>query len=140
MKPTVEAGSLIVAKPVESHDLQVGDIVVFPTPENGTTVTHRVVGIRHEEGQHYVKTKGDANDSVDPIEVRLEGGVQRLIYQLPCLGYFVGNFVNFARSTAGVLLQIVLPAAGGLVVWSWVKNRGPGPQAEAEAAVGPPEG
>ncbi len=135
MEPTIKVGSLILAKPVDVADLQVGDIIAFRSPGNEVTVTHRIVGIRHEDGQHYVKTKGDATNGADPTEVRLESGVRRLAYKLPYLGYFI----DFAKSPAGIILLIALPAAG-LLALSWSKQRRPRQQAEAEAAEAPPEG
>ncbi len=132
MEPTIKLGSLIVAKSVSPDDLEVGDIITFRSRGNETTVTHRIVGVRHEDGQHYFKTKGDASTSSDPTEGRLEGRVHRLAYKLPYLGYFV----DFANSTMGIILLIALPAAA-LLASSFSKRSRPQRQAEAET---PPEG
>jgi signal peptidase len=132
MEPTIKLGSLIVAEPVATGDLQVGDIIVFRSPGNGMTVTHRITGVREEDGQRYFQTKGDASNGGDPLEVTLENGVQQVAYDLPYVGYFV----DFAGSMLGIVLLLVLPAAGLLVSY-WSKHRGPQPQ--AEAAEGPPE-
>ncbi len=131
MEPTIKLGSLILAKPVDVEGLQVGDIIAYRSP-NDVTVTHRIVGVRHEDGQHYFQTKGDAVNVGDPAEVRLEGGVHRLSYKLPYLGYFV----DFANSTTGIILLIALPAAA-LLASSFSKRSRPQRRAEAEA---PPEG
>ncbi len=134
MEPTIKVGSLVLTEPVDLADLQVGDIIAFRSP-NEITVTHRIVSIREEDGQHYVKTKGDASDGGDPTEVSLEGEGHRLAYKLPYLGYFI----DFAKSPAGIILLIALPAAW-LLVSSLSKQRRPRQQAEAEAAEAPPEG
>ncbi|MDP2674684.1 MAG: signal peptidase I [Dehalococcoidia bacterium] len=118
MEPTIKVGSLILAKPAEVDGLEVGDIIAFQSPGNGVTVTHRIVGVREENGQHYFRTKGDASNGGDPQEVRLEDGVQELAYDLPYLGYFL----HFAKSTTGMILLLVLPAAG-LLALHWTKNR-----------------
>ncbi len=131
MEPTIKLGSLILAEPVGVEELQVGDIIAFRTP-NEITVTHRIVAVRHEDGQHYFQTKGDASSGGDPTEVRLEGSVHRLSYKLPYLGYFV----DFAKSTRGIILLIALPAAA-LLASSFSKRSRPRRRAEAEA---PPEG
>jgi len=131
MEPTIKLGSLIIAEPVDVEELQVGDIIAFRTP-NEVTVTHRIVAIREEDGQRYFKTKGDASNGGDPTEVRLEGGVHRLSYKLPYLGYFV----DFAKSTMGIILLIALPTAA-LLASTFSKRSRPRRQAEAEA---PPEG
>jgi len=132
MEPTIKVGSLILTEPVDVADLQVRDIIAFRSPGNEVTVTHRIVGIREEDGRRYFKTRGDATNGADPTEVRLESGVHRLAYKLPYLGYFI----DFANSPTGIILLIALPAAG-LLVLSWPKRRRPRRQAEAEEA--PPE-
>ena len=132
MEPAIKLGSLVVAKSANVDDLQVGDIIVFRSPDNETTVTHRITGVREEDGRRYFKTKGDATNGDDPQEVSLETGVQQVTYDLPYVGYFV----DFAGSTLGIVLLLVLPAAGLLVLY-WSKQRRPQPQ--AEAAEGPPE-
>ena len=132
MEPAIKLGSLVVAKSANVDDLQVGDIIVFRNPGNGTTVTHRITGVREEDGRRYFQTKGDASNGADPLEVSLENGVQQVAYDLPYVGYFV----DFAGSTLGIVLLLILPAAGLLVSY-WSKNRRPQPQ--AEAAEGSPE-
>ena len=113
MEPAIEVGSLVVAKPAKVDGLQVGDIIVFPSPSSETTVTHRIVGISEEHGERYFATKGDASSGADPLEVSLENGAQQVVYHAPYLGYFV----HFARSTLGILLLLVLPALGLLALY-----------------------
>ena len=108
MEPTIKLGSLIVAEPVATEELGLGDIIVFRSPSNETMVTHRITGVREENGQRYFQTKGDASNGGDPLEVSLENGVQQVTYNLPYLGYFV----HFARSTLGIVLLLILPAVG----------------------------
>ena len=112
MEPTIKVGSLIAAKPADINDLQVDDIVVFRSPGNETTLTHRIVEIQEEDGQRHFKTKGDASNGADPLEVSLEGGAQQVYYVVPYLGYFV----HFAKSTTGIILLIVLPGIGQLAL------------------------
>lgn len=112
MEPTIKLGSLVVAKPANVDDLQVGDIVVFRSDGNGTTVTHRIVAIREEDGRRFFETKGDASNGADPAEVGLENGAQQVAYHLPYLGYFV----HFANSITGIMLLVILPAIGLLAL------------------------
>jgi len=108
MEPTIKVGSLIMAEPVDIDQVQVGDIIVFRTPSDpNTTITHRVVGVREEEGVRYFQTKGDATNGTDPVETPLSGGVYRFRYEMPFLGYFV----HFAKGTLGMILLVVLPLA-----------------------------
>jgi len=108
MEPTIKVGSLIMAGPVDVDQVQVGDIIVFRTPSDpNTTITHRVVGVREEEGVRYFQTKGDATNGTDPVETPLSGRVYRFQYEMPFLGYFV----HFAKGTLGMILLVVLPLA-----------------------------
>ena len=131
MEPTIKVGSLILAKPAAVDRLEVGDIIAFRSPGNGVTVTHRIVGVREENGQHYFRTKGDASNGGDPQEVRLEDGVQELAFDLPYLGYFV----HFAKSTLGMILLLVMPAVG-LLALRWTKNDEAGASNQQTAGEG----
>ena len=105
MEPTINIGSLVITKTAKAADLQVADIIVYPSPGNGTIVTHRIVGVREENGLRYFQTKGDASNGADPGEVTLEGGTQQVTYHLPYLGYLV----DFAKSPLAIVLLVVLP-------------------------------
>ncbi len=111
MEPAIMLGSLIVTKPAKVDDLQVGDIIAFRSG-NETIVTHRITGIREEDGHRLVLTKGDASNGSDPLETHLEGEINRLAYHAPYLGYFV----DFANSTPGIILLVALPALGLLAL------------------------
>ena len=111
MEPAIKLGSLILAKPVNVDDLQVGDIIVFRSG-NETTVTHRITGIREEDGHRFFMTKGDASNGADPLDTHLDGKVNRLAYHAPYLGYFV----DFANSTLGIILLVAVPALGLLAL------------------------
>jgi signal peptidase len=120
MEPTIKVGSLIAAKPANVDDLQVGDIVVFLSPGNGMTITHRIVGIHEEGGQRQFETKGDASNGADPLKVSLEDGTQQVIYDLPYLGYIV----HFAGSSIGIILLVALPALGLLALQLTQRRKG----------------
>ncbi len=111
MEPTIKLGSLIVAKSADVEDLEVGDIIAFRSG-NETIVTHRITGIREEDGHRLVLTKGDASNGADPTEIQLEDGVRRVAYHLPYLGYVV----DFAKGPLGIILLVALPAIGLLAL------------------------
>ena len=131
MEPTIKVGSLIAAKSVSPDDLEVGDIITFRSRGNETTVTHRITGIRQEDGHRFFLTKGDASNGADPLETHLEGEVNRLAYRLPYLGYVV----HFAKSPLGIVLLVALPAIG-LLALQLTNGRRP----RQQAAEAPPEG
>lgn len=141
MESTVKVGSLLVAKPVAAENLQVGDVIVFRHPESpNTTITHRIAGIREENGQRIFTTKGDASSNPDPREVRLQGQVGKMAYTIPYLGYLV----DFIKTKEGALIFLVAPALGlGLMhLWRERKKRQARPVgaqgSQAEAAVALP--
>ncbi len=112
MEPTVKVGSLLLTRPVDVEDLQVGDIITYRSPGNHTTLTHRVASIRQENGERVFQTKGDASLEPDPREVMLRGQVSKMVFDVPYLGYIV----DFAKSIQGLVLFLVVPAAGLLFI------------------------
>ncbi|HEX2179512.1 MAG TPA: signal peptidase I [Actinomycetota bacterium] len=79
MEPGMERGDLAWVEPKPLADLQVGDVLVFNSPTRGSTpgrrTIHRVAEfvepsiIRPDDvkpGAVYIRTKGDANEEVDP--------------------------------------------------------------------------
>jgi signal peptidase len=125
MEPTVKVGSLLLSRPVDVDDLRVGDVITYRAPGNHTTLTHRIVDMRQEDGEWIFKTKGDASLGPDPQEVSMRGEVARMAFDIPYLGYVV----DFARSTPGIALFLLVPAAGlllmqGLKLWKTRASRG----------------
>jgi len=112
MEPTVKVGSLLLTRPADVEDLQVGDVITYRSPGNHTTLTHRIVSIRQQDGQRVFTTKGDASLEPDPREIILRGQVSKMAFDIPYLGYVV----DFAKSTQGVVLLLVVPAAGLVLI------------------------
>jgi len=112
MAPTVKVGSLLLTRPADVEDLRVGDVITYRSPGNHTTLTHRIVSVRQEDGDWVFKTKGDASLDPDPREVILRGQVSKMAFDIPYLGYVV----DFAKSTQGVVLLLLVPAAGLLLM------------------------
>ena len=108
MEPTVKVGSLLLTRPADVEDLQAGDVITYRSPGNHTTLTHRVVSIRQQDGERVFTTKGDASLEPDPQEVILRGQVSKMTFDIPYLGYVV----DFAKSIQGIVLLLLVPAAG----------------------------
>ncbi len=125
MEPTVKVGSLLLTRPADVEDLRVGDVITYRSPGNHTTLTHRIVSIRQQDGERAFTTKGDASLEPDPREVILRGQVSKMVFDVPYLGYVV----DFAKSIQGVVLLLLVPAAGlllmqGLKLWKVRASRG----------------
>ena len=110
MRPTYPPGTLIVSKPVEPEDIQIGDAITFQLKSGEpTVVTHCVIATRMgEDGKLEFLTKGDANNTQDKDPVRAVQLRGRLWYAVPFLGH-----VNSALS--GYQRQLATWAVGGLL-------------------------
>jgi signal peptidase len=92
MGSTAPMGSVAFIKDVPAESLQVGDVIVFRPPSSGEArqpVMHRIVSVEEADGQRVIKTKGDANESADPWELRLTGEGGRLVFVVPYAGYLL---------------------------------------------------
>jgi signal peptidase I len=112
MSPTIDRGSVVFAEDVPASELVVGDVITYvPPPESGTTqlVTHRIVDIAvGDDGMRTFRTKGDANDSVDPWTFQLAAERQnRVRTSVP----FVGHLLLLLASPRNRILVIGIPAA-----------------------------
>jgi signal peptidase len=92
MDGTYDRGSIVFDEDVAVSELAVGDVITYrPPPEAGIEglVTHRIVSIRDRgtEGPFF-KTKGDANESVDPWRFTLDQPTQaKVAFHVPYVGY-----------------------------------------------------
>jgi len=107
MEPTISTGSLIVTKSVQPSTLQNGDVITFIPPiATREFVTHRIAHITENERVTIIKTKGDANTSVDGWTVAGGGVVGKEVVSIPYLGYVF----SFTQSKIGLVLFILIPA------------------------------
>ncbi|WP_240793072.1 signal peptidase I [Arthrobacter crystallopoietes] len=88
MSPLINPGDVVVTAPVDVADLAVGDIITYHIPiEDHRVETHRIVEITTDGGTTAVRTKGDANNGVDPWTATLQGEqVYRHAFTVPYLG------------------------------------------------------
>ena len=86
MEPVITTGAVAF---IDTHetDAIVGDIITF-TLENGETVTHRISDI--EDGMYV--TKGDTNDTEDPVHVDPDNVIGTYSFQIPKVGYLMTDF------------------------------------------------
>jgi len=87
MEPIIHTKDYVLSKVVTFEDVQVGDIITYQCQTentkdyeqyNGEVVMHRVV----EKTDKYVKTKGDANESVDPWNVYPNDVISKVVCNL----------------------------------------------------------
>jgi signal peptidase I len=113
MDGSLGRGSVVLAREVPAEDLQVGDVITFRPPADGSDqrVTRRVVAIR----DGVATTRGDDTRSKDPwaLPVTSPSTYPRVWLAVPYLGYpFVmdGGWVLLA---AAALAAFVLTLATG---------------------------
>jgi len=91
MTGSYDQGSLVLADVVDVHELAVGDVITYmPPPGSGPDhlVTHRIDSIDTDAGGRLFRTKGDANEVVDPWTFRLDQPTQaRARIGVPKVGY-----------------------------------------------------
>jgi len=61
MEPELAVGGLIVIRPADPQQLNVGDVISFKLPGIDTPICHRVMDIQETESGRLFTTKGDAN-------------------------------------------------------------------------------
>jgi len=86
MAPIIPMGAAIIVVERPISELRVGDVVTWRAA-NGAYVTHRVLQVVEENGELFVQTKGDANDSPDPSAVPEDAIVGVVDSWVPLAGY-----------------------------------------------------
>ncbi|MHB1133951.1 MAG: signal peptidase I [Chloroflexota bacterium] len=106
MEPAISTGAVVVAQPVPTANIQVGDVIVFSAnASSAVPIIHRVLAVREEKGARLFTTRGDANATDDVAEVGLPPTAWRAAYSIPLVGYAVAG----ATSPTGRVLLIGLP-------------------------------
>jgi len=115
MEPAIKVGGIVVVKPSDSYGE--GDVITFSkTGDIDKSVTHRVVEVKEEDGEISFVTKGDANNASDSGQISSDKVFGKMIISLPLLGYAV----NFARTTEGMIVLIIIPAV--IIIYDEMKK------------------
>ncbi|MFY9176409.1 MAG: signal peptidase I [Caldicoprobacterales bacterium] len=104
MSPTIIQDSMIIVKESEPQDIKEGDIITYYGSQNSGKVTHRVVEVQ-EQGKSFI-TKGDANQTNDPLPLDGERVIGKVIFAIP----FVGMIFRFLSSIHGIISLAILGA------------------------------
>ena len=90
MDPTISAGDMVIVRRTDPALVTEGDVISFYNPQNiekKGVITHRVIGIAEQaDGTRVFTTKGDANNTPDPIAVPEDRLVGVYRESIPCLG------------------------------------------------------
>lgn len=99
MEPALPVGCVQVTKPIKPENIKAGDIITFRSPTNGKLMSHRVVAVEQDQSYQF-RTKGDANEDVDPYSVPAENVVGRVCFRVPHVGYVV----EYLKTPIGFIL------------------------------------
>jgi signal peptidase len=106
MGESLPEGSVAVLRPVDAAELHVGDVIAMGRRDAGLPILHRIVTIEDVDGGRLITTRGDANQTNDPLPMTVSGKGDRLAYHVRWLGYLLA----FARSPLGLALLVGIPA------------------------------
>ncbi len=120
MDPWAPTGAVVIAGPVASEDILVGDVLVMRI-DGQILVTHRVMELQRQRGQLQAITQGDANAEIDPFPYVLGEEELRGRWAVPGLGRLLValNYqVVLLLVVAGALATIAL----ALMRWIWAEE------------------
>lgn len=127
MAPLINPGDVVVTVPTSVADIRVGDVITYHIPvEDQRVETHRVTEVlANADGSIAVRTKGDANDGVDPWTASFQASsVDKQVLTIP----FVGQAIRALRQPL-VLNTVMYGAPGvlliGLLTSIWRKDPRP---------------
>ena len=139
MTGTYDTGSVVFTENVPVSDLRVGDVITYAPPPGETStelVTHRIASIDTVQGEQVFRTKGDANESVDPWRFGLEQPTQaRVVNSVPYVGHALIALQD--RQTRMLLIGVPALAVAVFALVGVFRNRHDG-EGAAELPVAPP--
>lgn len=119
MVPVIPVGALVIYTPVSGASLRRGEIISFRHAGVLDTITHRIVQAKDRNGIVYVRTRGDANRSTDPITVTFGGGetVWRVADVMPV---WTGDAVSDLGRRGIYMVAGLLPL---LLLLPWIESQ-----------------
>jgi signal peptidase len=136
-EPIIQPGDVVIVDGVNPANIEEQDIITFTTGSE-EPVTHRVVNVTGENGQVAFRTKGDANEDADQQLIGPDQVIGEVILVIP----LIGHVVNFANTTQGFVLLVLLPI-GLLVVseiWNLLMADDESTEGDSEPERSPPAG
>ncbi len=114
MEPIIKVRDAVLIKRVPEENIKVGDVITYESRDEsfyGILITHRVVGIKEENGQKIYITKGDHNQTIDRLPVNGNQIYGKVIMRIPKIGYI--KF--FLVTSYGWIIAIVIPSLGIII-------------------------
>ncbi len=109
MSPTIKPGNLVVVKETLPKEVKKNDVITFKSDITNNFTTHRAIDIVNSDGKTEFITKGDANNTQDPVPLDEKLLVGKVVFQVPYLGAFLSSLqkkqVNIYRFTCSYYLN-----------------------------------
>jgi signal peptidase I len=124
MEPTYPPGTLVIVKPIDSHDIRIGDPITYQL-ESGeqAVVTHRVIAItKSTDGSTTYTTQGDNNGAPDAAAVIPEQVKGKVWYSVPWIGYLNNLVSGNVRGWLVPLVAIGLFLYAGYMIASGIAS------------------
>lgn len=118
MTPGIPVGSVVLVRPVDPQQLQVGDIATYQAePGKAVYITHRVAAIGAADGQLRFTFKGDANRGAD-VKPVVPGQIRgEMWFHVPYLGTIRGRL-----HSSGVRILLLILIVGGYALTQLVSG------------------
>lgn len=104
MSPTIWEHSMIIVKELEPQEVMVQDIITYYGATDSDRVTHRVMEVENK-GESFI-TRGDANETDDPMPLDGEKLIGKVVFTIP----LIGLVFRFLSTIQGIGLLVVLAA------------------------------
>lgn len=116
MTPSINVGDVVLSIPVSPSELKTGDVIVFSG--GSSLIVHRIV---EPSGNNCFVTKGDANDSPDPLWACGSSIVGKVVAVIPLIGLPTTILLGFLQSFSS-LVSLVLALLSLVYVYYVVKG------------------
>lgn len=119
MVPTLNVGDIILVRGIDAHQVTVGTIIIFHSPNNfDTPIVHRVIQVDDEGNAIFFRTKGDHNPGPDGWRVPAENLMGVYVAKIP----YVGLLSLQLRGPLGITLIVLLVAL--IIVIEYNESKG----------------
>ncbi len=108
-------GDILLIRKVPIEDIQVGDVIIFDTPQVDDPVVHRVVAKWQVNGTYFFKTNGDNRVDPDSWEIVGEENIIHgvVVFRIPHVGWFLLVIQTTLGRLIILSLAIILLFIGG---------------------------